>query len=51
MTYVELNDEVARLANGLKEAGVQSGDRVVGFMPNMPSSIIAMLAAASRGAT
>ncbi len=51
MTYAELYDEVARLANGLKEAGVQSGDRVVGFMPNMPASIIAMLAAASRGAT
>ena len=51
MTYAELYDEVARLANGLKKAGVQSGDRVVGFMPNMPASIIAMLAAASRGAT
>jgi acetoacetyl-CoA synthetase len=51
MTYAELYDEVALLANGLKEAGVQSGDRVVGFMPNMPASIIAMLAAASRGAT
>jgi len=51
MTYAELYDEVARLAKGLKEAGVQSGDRVVGFMPNMPASIIAMLAAASRGAT
>jgi acetoacetyl-CoA synthetase len=51
MTYAELYDEVARLANGLKAAGVQSGDRVVGFMPNMPASIIAMLAAASRGAT
>ena len=51
ITYVELYDEVARLAKALKEAGVQTGDRVVGFMPNMPASIMAMLAAASIGAT
>ena len=50
MTYAELYDEVARVASALKKAGVQVGDRVVGFMPNMPQSIIAMLAAASRGA-
>jgi acetoacetyl-CoA synthetase len=51
ITYAELYDEVARLAKSLREAGVQTGDRVVGFMPNMPASIIAMLAAASIGAT
>jgi len=51
ITYAELYDEVARLAKALKEAGVQTGDRVVGFMPNMPASIIAMLAATSIGAT
>ena len=50
MTYAELYDEVARVASALKKAGVQVGDRVVGFMPNMPQSIIAMLTAASRGA-
>ena len=50
MTYAELYDEVARVAKALKESGVQPGDRVVGFMPNMPQSIIAMLAAASLGA-
>lgn len=50
MTYAELYDEVARVAKSLHEAGVQVGDRVVGFMPNMPQSIIAMLAAASVGA-
>ena len=50
MTYAELYDEVARVAKALKEAGVQVGDRVVGFMPNMPQSAIAMLAAASMGA-
>lgn len=51
LTYAELYDAVARLAKSLKEAGVQVGDRVVGFMPNMPESVIAMLAAASIGAT
>jgi len=50
MTYAELYDEVARVAKALKEAGVHVGDRVVGFMPNMPQSAIAMLAAASLGA-
>jgi acetoacetyl-CoA synthetase len=51
MTYAELYDEVARVARSLKEAGVQSGDRVAGFMPNMPQTIIAMLAATSLGAS
>jgi acetoacetyl-CoA synthetase len=51
MTYAQLYDEVARLAKSLKELGIQPGDRVVGFMPNMPESIIAMLAATSMGAT
>ena len=51
ITYSELYDEVARVAKSLKEAGVQVGDRVAGFMPNMPETIIAMLAATSLGAT
>ncbi len=51
MTYAELYDEVARLAHSLKATGVKAGDRVVGFMPNMPAAIIAMLAATSLGAT
>jgi len=51
MTYAELYDAVARLARSLREAGVGPGDRVVGFMPNMPESIVAMLAAVSAGAT
>jgi len=50
MTYAELYDEVARLAKSLKNMGVVSGDRVVGFMPNMPQTTIAMLAATSMGA-
>ncbi len=51
MTYAELYDETARVARSLKTVGVQAGDRVAGFMPNMPETIIAMLAAASIGAT
>jgi acetoacetyl-CoA synthetase len=51
ITYSELYDEVARVAKSLKETGVQAGDRVAGFMPNMPETIIAMLAATSLGAT
>ena len=51
MTYSELYDEVACIAKSLKEAGVQVGDRVAAFMPNMPETIVAMLAATSLGAT
>ncbi len=50
LTYAELYREVSRLVKALKQTGVQVGDRVVGFMPNMPQTIIAMLAAASLGA-
>ncbi len=50
LTYSELYSATARVATALKSAGVTVGDRVVGFMPNMPESIIAMLAATSIGA-
>ncbi len=50
MTYRELYSTVARLAKSLREAGIQPGDRVVGYMPNMIETAIAMLAAASVGA-
>ncbi len=50
MTYAELYDEVARVAKSLKEQGVRRADRVAGFMPNIPETIIAMLAATSMGA-
>jgi acetoacetyl-CoA synthetase len=51
LTYAELHAEVGRLAHALKAAGVGAGDRVAGFMPNIPETIIAMLAATSLGAT
>jgi acetoacetyl-CoA synthetase len=50
VSYEELYDRVARLAKSLRQAGVSAGDRVVGYMPNMPETIIAMLAATSIGA-
>ena len=50
MTYGQLYDEVARLAASLKAFGVRPGDRVAGFMPNMPETIVAMLASVSLGA-
>ena len=50
MTYGELYDQTSRMAQALQAAGVRKGDRVAGFMPNMPQTIIAMLAAASLGA-
>ncbi len=51
LTYAELYTATAKVAAALKAAGIVPGDRVVGFMPNMPESIIAMLAAVSLGAT
>ncbi len=51
LTYNELFSAVAKVAAALKDLGVVAGDRVVGYIPNMPEAIIAMLAATSLGAT
>jgi acetoacetyl-CoA synthetase len=50
MTHAELRAEVARTAAALRAAGVAAGDRVGGYLPNMPEAIVAALAAASAGA-
>ncbi|MBN1574085.1 MAG: acetoacetate--CoA ligase [Deltaproteobacteria bacterium] len=50
VSYPELYDKVARLAKAMREMGIKKGDRVAGFMPNMPETIMAMLAATSIGA-
>jgi len=50
LSYAELYDAVARLARSLRDMGIRPGDRVVGFLPNMPQATIAMLAATSLGA-
>ena len=50
ISYGELFDQVHQITEGLKRLGVKKGDRVAGFVPNMPEAIIAMLASASIGA-
>jgi acetoacetyl-CoA synthetase len=50
LSYADLYSEVARTALALKDAGVQPGDRVAGYLPNLPETVIAMLAATSMGA-
>ena len=50
MTYAELYEKVAGMARSLRQAGIVAGDRVAGYLPNIPESIIAMLAASSIGA-
>jgi acetoacetyl-CoA synthetase len=51
LSWDDLRREVARIADGLREAGVEAGDRVAGFLPNLPEAVIAMLATSSLGAT
>jgi acetoacetyl-CoA synthetase len=49
-TYEELRDAVARAAAGLRRLGVEHGDRVAAYLPNIPETIVAFLATASIGA-
>lgn len=50
VSWAELYDEVSVIAQALIAAGVQEGDRVAGFIPNIPEAVSAFLAAASIGA-
>ena len=50
LTWGELRDAVAAAAGGMRALGVERGDRVVAYMPNIPETLIAFLAAASIGA-
>jgi acetoacetyl-CoA synthetase len=50
VSHDDLFDSVARLAAALKALGVGPGDRVAGFMPNLPETVMATLATASLGA-
>lgn len=49
-TFLELRDQVAKFAGGLKNLGVEKGDRVIIYMPMVPEAAIAMLACARLGA-
>ncbi|HST70153.1 MAG TPA: acetoacetate--CoA ligase [Solirubrobacterales bacterium] len=50
MSWGELRRQVAATAAGLRQLGVERGDRVVAYVPNIPEAIVAFLAAASIGA-
>jgi acetoacetyl-CoA synthetase len=50
ITHRQLRAQVAALAGALRSVGLTRGDRVGAFMPNIPETVIAMLATASIGA-
>lgn len=50
MTYRALHEDVCRLANVLKNKGVQKGDRVIIYLPMIPEAAVAMLACSRIGA-
>ncbi|MGZ8868186.1 MAG: acetate--CoA ligase, partial [Thermoanaerobaculia bacterium] len=50
ITYRELHRDVSKFANGLRNLGVKSGDRVAIYMPLIPEAVVAMLACARIGA-
>ncbi|MCB0518984.1 MAG: acetoacetate--CoA ligase [Lewinellaceae bacterium] len=50
ISWPELHSQVASMAAFLKEAGVNKGDRVAAYLPNIPEATIAFLAAAAIGA-
>ena len=50
VTWTQMLEQAGALAGTLAEAGVGRGDRVVGYLPNIPEAVIAFLATASLGA-
>jgi acetoacetyl-CoA synthetase len=50
VTWTQLRKDVAQLASALRAHGIQPGDRIAAYLPNMPESIVAMLAGVSIGA-
>jgi acetoacetyl-CoA synthetase len=49
VSWATLHAEVGRVADGLRGLGLQPGDRVAGYLPNVPEAVVAMLATASLG--
>jgi len=50
LTFKQLRNKVARMSHALIESGVKPGDRVAGYLPNIPETVISMLATAAVGA-
>ena len=50
VSYNELYDSVEGISSSLRSNGIKPGDRIAGFMPNIPETVIAMLATSSIGA-
>ena len=50
LSYAELYRQVAGIAASLRRCGVEPGDRVAAYMPNLPETVVAMLATTSIGA-
>ena len=50
LSWSELKNQVAAVANYFKKKGIKKGDRVAAYLPNVPETIIVMLASSSIGA-
>jgi acetoacetyl-CoA synthetase len=50
LSFAQLYDQVSATAQALRAMGVKPGDRVAAFMPNMPETVVALLATTSIGA-
>jgi acetoacetyl-CoA synthetase len=50
LSFAELYSAVSRLRQQLRAWGVQAGDRIVGYLPNTPEAVVAMLSTTSLGA-
>lgn len=50
LSFKQLNEQVSSVQQYLKAIGIKSGDRIAGYLPNMPETIVCMLAASSLGA-
>ena len=47
ISWLDLKNQVSAVANFFKKKGIKSGDRIAAFLPNMPETIVIMLASAS----
>ena len=51
LSWADLTSQTASLAAELRQMGVRPGDRIAGYLPNIPEAVVALLATASVGAT